>query len=164
MTSKLPEDAFAFYVALGADRGYQAVAEHFHVAKRTVTRAAKREKWMARLDAIEKKTRELTDQRLADDLHQMQLRHRKIITAMGARAAKAIAEFPLTTGMEGMRAAEMAIKLERLVSGEPNERTQVSIEEVTRREIERFLVPAKGSPADDGEGDDDEWDAEPAKA
>ena len=42
--------------------------------------------------------------------------------------------------MEAVRAADLAIKLERLVVGEPVERSSVSIEDVTRREMERWLV------------------------
>ena len=50
-----------------------------------------------------------------------------------------------------MRAAEMVIKLERLIVGEPSERTEVGIEEITRLEVARFLEVAV-----DGEDDDDE--------
>jgi hypothetical protein len=158
MSSKVPSDAFAFYVALGPERSYQAVGDHFGVTKRTIVRTAGRENWSARLEAIEKKTRELTDAKLASDLHEMQLRHQKIVLAMASRAAKAIAEYPLTSGMEGMKAAEIAIKLERLLAGEPGERNQVSIEQVTKRELERFVAPAKGSAEDDGEEDAaDDW-------
>lgn len=160
MTGKLPDDAFAFYVAMGPERSYRAVAEHYQTTKRTVTRAAMREDWSGRLASIEQKTRELTDSKLAGEMHEMQMRHRKLVLAIGARAAKAISEYPLTSGMEGMRAAEIAIKLERLLAGEPGERNQISIEQVTKRELERFVAPARGSPEDDGEGEadaDEDW-------
>lgn len=158
MNPKLPSDAFAMYVAMGPARSYQAIADHFKVAKRTVTRAAGREDWSGRLVEIETKTRAMTDAKLAGDLHEMQMRHRKLLLAIGARAAKAISEYSLTSGMEGIRAAEVAIKLERLLAGESNDHTQLSVEMVTRRELERFVAPAAGSGEDDGEEDDeDEW-------
>jgi hypothetical protein len=156
ITGKLPSDAFAMYTAMGPERSYQAIADHFKVSKRTVTRTAVREDWMGRLSEIEKKTREMTDAKLVSDLHEMQLRHRKLLRAVGARAAKAISDFPLESGMEGIKAAEIAIKLERLLAGEHNEHSHVSIETTTKRELERFIAPAPGSIEDDGETDDDE--------
>lgn len=165
MTGKLPSDAFAMYVAMGPARSYQAIADHFKVVKRTVVRCAGREDWSGRLVEIETKTRAMTDAKLAGDLHEMQMRHRKLLLAIGARAAKAISEYPLTTGMEGIKAAEVAIKLERLLAGESNDHTQISVEMATKRELERFIAPAVGSAEDDGEGDDeDEWAAAPPEA
>lgn len=148
--SKVPDDAFALYIAMGPERSYQAVADHFKVVKRTITRAARREDWSGRLAAIEKKTREMTDSALASDLHEMQLRHRKLLRAVAARAAKAISDFPLVTGMEGIKAAEIAVKLERLLAGETTESSALIVERVSRQEIERFVKPAPGSPADEG--------------
>ena len=51
-----------------------------------------------------------------------------------------------------MKAAEMVIKLERLVAGEASERTAISVEEVTKRELDRWIVPA-GPKLEEGEGD-----------
>lgn len=140
MNRKLPADAFAFYCALGSERSYEAVARNFQVAKKTVVRAADREQWQSRLEAIERKAREATDSKLADDLHDMSLRHRKLLMAMAARAATAIQSFPLENGMQGIRAAELVIKLERLVAGEPTEARTISVEQVTRDEMSRFLI------------------------
>lgn len=159
MTQKLPSDAFSFYAALGPERSYEAVAQQYQVSKRTVVRTAGKEQWIERLTDIDKRAREITDAKLATDTAERNARQRKLVQAMAARAAKAIAEFPLTSGMEGVRAAEVAVKLERLLAGEPSERTQVAIEKVTREELLRFVAPAKGSQEDDGEADgaDDDW-------
>ena len=86
---KLPEDAFAFYVALGATRSYETVAKHYGSHKRTVVRTADREEWMQRLAAIERKAREVTDAKLADQLAEMNDRHRKLLLAVASRAAGA---------------------------------------------------------------------------
>ena len=53
---------------------------------------------------------------------------------MNMRAVEALRSYPLTNGMEAMRAAEMVIKLERLIHGEPTERNAVSVEELIKRE------------------------------
>lgn len=155
---KLPEDAFAFYVGLGAERSYQAVAEHFGVTKRTIVRAATREGWTARLAAIEASAQERADAKLAEGLAQTRERHLKLLRAMASRAAQAIQAYPLTNGMEGMRVAEMTIRLERLIMGEPTERAGISVEQITRSEIERLLVVDPTSPAPSAEDlDEDTW-------
>ena len=99
MTRRIPEDAFAFYVALGADRSYQRVADHFDVSKRGIINVAERENWSERLTAIEESARTRLDERLSETLEEMQARHLKLLRGMAGRAAKAIQEFPLTTGM-----------------------------------------------------------------
>ena len=139
MNKRLPPDAFAFYVTLGAARSHQAVADHFKVHKRTVVRTADRENWADRLAAVEKEAREASDKHLAKDLGEQRLRHRKMLTAMASRAARALQEFPLTSGMEGIKAAELVIKLERLLSGESTERTSLDIEQVVRREYQELM-------------------------
>jgi hypothetical protein len=152
--AKLTVDSFALYVALGAERSYDAVAKHYGVAKRTVVRVAEREQWQARLEAIERKAREATDAKLTDELHEMSLRHRKLLLAMASRAATAIQSFPLENGMQGMKTAELVIKLERLIAGEPTEARTISVEQVTRDEIGRFLID---------EGDEEPWDDDAPK-
>jgi hypothetical protein len=147
--SKLTADAFTLYVALGPERSYDAVAKHYGASKKTVTRVADREQWQARLEAIERKAREATDAKLSDELHEMSLRHRKLLLAMATRAATAIQTFPLESGMEGIRAAELVIKLERLIAGEPTESRTISVEQVTRDEMSRFLIE---------EGEVEAWD------
>jgi hypothetical protein len=149
--SKLTADAFTLYVALGPERSYDAVAKHYGASKKTVTRVADREQWQARLEAIERKAREATDAKLSDELHEMSLRHRKLLLAMASRAATAIQTFPLENGMQGVKAAELVIKLERLIAGEPTESRAVSVEQVTRDEIGRFLID---------EADDEQWEEE----
>lgn len=153
MNKRLPPDAFGFYVALGAVRSYQAVADHFEVHKRTVVRTADRENWNERLEAIETEARVSADKQLAKELGDAHLRHRKILAAMASRAARALQEFPLTSGMEGMRGAALVIKLERLLMGEPTERTALDIEQVIRREYQDLMSVEE---EDDEETDDDD--------
>jgi ribosome-binding ATPase YchF (GTP1/OBG family) len=152
MSGKLGSDAFGYYVALGDDRSYSAVASHFEVSKRAVVKAAAREDWASRLQEIDQEAREKADQKLGETLSEMRSRHQKLLRAMSTRAANALRAYPLTSGMEAMKAAEMVIKLERLILGEPSQRSTLSVEQVTRREVESLLA------VEDGEaGDEDEW-------
>ena len=153
MTQKLPDGAFAYYVGLGPCRNYQAVANHFGVHKRTVVRAAEREEWGPRLAAIEKKAREAIDEKLTGEMQDRHLRQRKLVLAIASRAAKAISDFPLTDGYQGIKAAELAIKLERLLDGETTERTSVNVEALIKEEYAALMRPPG---AEDGLDDHEE--------
>ena len=137
---KLTEDAFGYFVSLGAARRYQDVVDHFKVSKRTVVAAAKRENWVERLAKIDRDAQVNADLKLQETVEAMKVRHSKMLRAMATRAAKGLQEFPLTTGMEAIKASEMVIKLERLLVGEPGDRTEIDIKEVTKREIQTLLT------------------------
>ena len=144
MVHRIPTDAFEYYASMGPQRSYKLVADHYGVTKRAVTKHATGENWSERLQEIERQARKRTDEKLVVAAVDMRDRHLKTVKAMQARALEAIRQYPLSTGMEAMRAAESAIKLERLIVGEASERTEMNIEEVTRRELERWLVVPEG--------------------
>ena len=73
--SKLPADAFDFYVGLGPSRSYIAVAREFGVSKRSVARKAAAENWQQRRADLEALARADADVKLADELAAQQLRH-----------------------------------------------------------------------------------------
>lgn len=162
MSARIPIGAFEYYVGLGNDRSYELVASHFHVTKRAVTKAAARERWSERLEKIERDAQTRVDEKLTESLEQMRLRHSKMLRAMASRAVKALQEFPLTSGMEGLRAAEAVIKLERLVAGEVTERGATSVELLIKGEYEQIMQPvlvdANADDLDEEEGSDDEED------
>ncbi len=149
MSGKIPGDAFDFYMGLGPTRSYQAVGDRYGVSKRAVVKHAAKEKWAERLAEIQKDARAEGDKKIAAELGDMHERHIKMLKAMAARALMGIKEFPLTSGMEAIRTAELVIKLERIIHGEPTDRGEMSIEEITKREIQTLLLP------DDAP---DEWD------
>ncbi len=122
MTRKIPPDAFEYYVSLGPTKSYRAVAERYDVTTRAVTKCAAREDWSERLETIEQDARERCDRKLGDAFEEARERHLKTLKAMHARALTALKQYPLSSGMDAMRAAEMVIKLERLVMGEASER------------------------------------------
>ena len=137
---KIPEDAFDRYVSLGAARSYQVLADEYGVSKRAVTKRAAAEDWAQRLDRIEADARQQSDKKLAESLGEMRGRHLTTIRAMQSRAVSALQKYPLTSGMEAMKAAEMAIKLERLVAGESTDNTALTVEEICRREYATLMV------------------------
>jgi len=153
VTQRLPADSFEYYVALGDGRSYTRVAEHYGVAKRTVTRHALVEDWTSRLLQVEAESRAKSDAKLAETLAEMRERHMKTLRAINARALAALREFPISSSRDAVRAAEMVIKMERLIAGEPTER-HANVEEIMRREMDALLV------YDDDDDDADEVHAD----
>jgi predicted transcriptional regulator len=155
MTRKIPEDAFERYVAMGAQRSFQALADELGVTKRAVSKCAAREGWSQRLARIDAEARKRSDEKITETLEQMRERHLATLKAMHTRALAALRQYPLTSGMDAMRAAEMAIKLERLVAGEPTDRSAVSIEEIIKQEMRELLVVVDDEDPDGGDGHDE---------
>lgn len=142
MSARIPAaEAFEFYVGLGPDRSYQRVADEFGVSKRAITKLAGRERWQERVLELERQAREGAEQRALESLEGMNLRHLKSLKIIQGKALEALRSMPLATAMEAVRALELAIRQERLIRGEPSERTAVSVEEVIRREYERWMAP-----------------------
>jgi hypothetical protein len=139
VTRKLPSDSFEAYLALGEQRSYSTVAKQFGVSKRAVTKRASQEGWTARLAKIEADARVITDQRATQTLADMNERHLTMIKAIGLRAITALKSSQITDAMDAVRAAEIAIKLERLLAGEVNKRTELNSDEITRHEIRTLL-------------------------
>ena len=161
MSNRIPAEAFEYYVSLGSDRSYRAVAERYTVTKRAIVKHAKAEKWSDRLVRIQQDAREEIDRKAAKAIVEMHELHVTMLKAMGTRAMMGLKEHPITSGMDSIRAAEAVIKLGRLLMGEPSERTEVSVEEITKREMARWLVIPGG---DANAGDDDEKPPEAAPA
>ncbi len=144
MIKKLPPEAFSYYAGLGIGRSYRAVAKHFGVSKQSVTKLAVRENWQKRLEAIEHKVKKGADQRTAESLEVMNDRHLRTLQAIQRKALEALKAMPLATAMEAVRALDMSIAKERLVRGEPSDRTEIAVEDVIRKEYDRWMVTAKG--------------------
>jgi len=151
----LPSDALEYYVSLGADRSYQAVADHFGVAKITVTRTATDERWQERIREMEQKAREKSEKRIAEQMDAVRERHLASARVLQGKALVALKSLPPEKAIRAASALAIGWKHELLVLGEPTERSALSVEEVTRREIQNLLT------VEDGD-DDDEWEAAPA--
>lgn len=140
MNHKLPGDAFSFYMSQGPDRSYQSVADKYGVSKRTVTNTAVRERWKERAADIEAKARARTDEKILESREEMNMRHLKMWRFVQTKALETLKNASMETGPDAVRALESGIKGERLIRGEPTERTE-SVEAIIRGEYERWLVP-----------------------
>ena len=147
MSGKIPPDALEYYLVLGPDRSYQKVADHYGVSKRAVTKLAARERWQDKVIELERKAREGAEKKALESLEGMNLRHMRSLKVVQGKALEALRSMPLSTAMEAVRALDMAIRQERLIRGEPSDRTAISVEEVIRREYERWMVPEEESDA-----------------
>ncbi len=152
MNHKLPADAFERYVALGPERSYQAVADHYGVAKITVTRRAKAEGWQERVRELEAKAREKSDEKIVEMMEVVRDRHIKAARFLQAKSLEALRNLPPEKAVKAATALAIGWKHELLILGEPTER-QATVEEVIKREYERWMIPA------DEKEDEEEPDA-----
>jgi len=145
MAGKIPTDAFDFYFSLGLGRSYQAVAAKYGVTKRAVTKHATKENWKRRLEELEKRARESSDAKAVETLDQMADRHLKMLKIIQGKGLAALKMHPVANAMDAVRAIDIAIKQERLVRGEPSERTAVSVEETIKDEYQRWMTLEGGT-------------------
>ena len=148
---KIPQDAFFYYVGLGTGRSYQQVAEHYGVSKRAVVNLAVGERWQERVDELERKARQATNEKALETLEQMNERHLKAHRVIQGKALEALKQFPLDTAIAAVRALESSIRQERVIRGEPGDRTATSIEETIRQEYERWMTAGDEDGAEEGE-------------
>lgn len=144
MHRKIPAEAFDHYVSLGPTRSYAAVARRYRVSARGVTKCAAREDWQGRLEKIEAAARTRADEKAAETLQAVNARHLKTLRVIQAKALAALQTLPLQSGMDAVRALDLAIRQERVVLGEPGDRQAVDLESIIRRENERWLVRDEG--------------------
>ena len=140
MASKIPPDAFECYVAMGAKRSYESVAQKYGVSKRSVVKRATREGWQRRVAEIETRAQERATERAVDTLEEVKTRHLKAFKAVQLRALESLKALLFKDPMDAVRAMDIAARHELLALGEPSERTAVAVEDVIRREYERWMV------------------------
>jgi len=141
MNRKLPSNAFAYYLELGVGRSYDAVAKHFGVCERTVYNRAVKEGWQERLAQAERERRVKAEEKALESLEAMDERQLKVLRYIQGKAIKALQDMPIDTAMDAVKAYTMAVEKERLIRGEPGDHTQLTIAEVARGEMRRFLGP-----------------------
>lgn len=163
--NRLPPEAFETYAAMGPDRSYQAVATRFGVSKTAVNRRAKLEGWQERLEALEQRARQESEERIVDELKAVKERQLQGARYLQARALEALKGLPPERGIRAANALATAWKHELLLLGEPTER-QANLEEITKRELARWLcveepdkAPADGRNGQDGSEVDGDADA-----
>lgn len=140
MSGKIPTDeAFTYYASLGPGRSYAAVAARFGVNKRSVTRHAQLHGWQARLDGLEAKARQRSDAQILDAIVEANERHLKMFKAIQAKALGTLQALPLQSALAAVRSLDLSIKGERLILGEPTDRSAVAVEDIIKREAARWL-------------------------
>jgi hypothetical protein len=139
---KIPGDAYSFYLGLGQARSYEAVARRYQVSKRAVTNLARKEAWQQKVAAADEQARVRAVEKAQESIEEMNDRHLKTMQLVQKKALEALRQTTIVGAMDAVRALAMAVRDERLIRGEPTDRNAVNIEEVIRREYERWMVPA----------------------
>ena len=147
---RLPSDAYSYYVELGAERSYEAVAKHFGVSKVTVVNHAAKDRWQERLREAEQKAREEANKRAVDTLQAVKERQLQEARILERRALEALKTLPPEKASKAAAMLNIAWKHELFLLGEPSERTELTVEEITKREMETLL---KRVEVDDGSDD-----------
>ena len=160
MTRRLGPGAFDYYLGLGSARSHQAVAQKHGVSKRAVTRLAVKERWRERLAELEEKARLGAEQKTLETLEAMNERHLKALRVIQMKALRALKDMSLRSAMEAVRALDLAIRQERLVRGEPTDRTALGVEEIIRREYAQWMTQDDEEETNEESETDDETQAE----
>ncbi|MCC6808692.1 MAG: hypothetical protein IT381_14805 [Deltaproteobacteria bacterium] len=108
MKRKIPEEAFAYYAALGRRRSFQAIAERYGVTRQAVSKRAYRECWDIQVARLDEAAQAITKEdllRLRCDTYE---RHTKMWTAVQGKALEALRDKPFRHGLDAVRALETA--------------------------------------------------------
>ena len=70
----------------------------------------------------------------------MNERHVQSAMFLHGKALRELREMPLSKSGPAVKALDVGLRYERLIRGEPSERTAVSIEDTIKREYERWMV------------------------
>ena len=140
MAGKIPLDAFECYVGMGPKRSYESLAQKYGVSKRSIVKRAKRDGWQGRVAEIEARAQERATERAVDTLEEVKVRHLKTFKAVQLKALESLKSLLFKDPLDAVKAMDIAARQELLALGEPSERTAVAVEDVIRREYERWLV------------------------
>ena len=146
---RLPREAVDAYLTMGGDRSSQAVADKFGVSKTSVVARARKEDWQGRLKRLEAEAHEKAERKAVEDMQAVRARQLKAVRFLQARALEALQSLPAEKGVKAAAALNIAWKHELLLLGEPTER-QANVEEITKREMARWLVFDDGDEAEAG--------------
>lgn len=105
-----------------------------------MTKRAARDRWQEKVGEIERQAHDSAEKKAVESIEAMSLRHLRSLKVVQGKALEALRSMPLESAMEAVRALDMAIRQERLVRGEPSDRTAISVEDVIRREYARWMV------------------------
>lgn len=147
-------DAFALYVALGHERSFETVAEHYGVSRRGIQYVADRDTWTKRLAKIEDAAKERVHEQMVESVTEMRARHLQTLRVVSARALEALRDHPIRSGMDAVRAIKIVISLERAITSAEAGDAQRALKELQQRESDALLVDAEEVESEQGESDD----------
>lgn len=147
------EAMFAEYVNQGDLRSYARIGALYGCAKKTVHSISKRNRWLERLAFIEEAAKKEAEKRLTEQRTEVHTRHLQLLRAIQTRGAQAFQEHRFDNLKDASRAVTESIKVERNVLGETDHRLDVTVQQVTRREMDALMT--KGL-FDDLDADDEE--------
>ncbi len=150
MTRRLPPDAFESYLSLGPSRTYGAIAEMFGVCKRSVCTRAKKENWQERVVQQERAAREQAQKKAVESLEEMNERHLRLVRLIQNRAIEALKNMPLDNANAAAKALAAAVDQERVIRGEPSDRSAIDIATIIKKEYETLMLKP---------GEKDDWGA-----
>lgn len=149
---KLPIEAMYYYVALGPKRSLRKVAQRFGVKESLVQKYALRERWIDEARILDQEAEAVgvsTRLDLTEMIRDMEERHLAVIAAIQSKVEQKLrGVVGFKDAMDAVRAWEIAVKQERLLLGEPTERTEVRkmIQEETTRWLEVVDVSDEQGP------------------
>jgi hypothetical protein len=135
---RIPPSAYEDYLAMGTERSYQALADRYGVSKTAIVKKAKKERWQDRIAEVERKARELAEEKAIDELEAVRQRQLKESRFLLARSLQVLKDQPPERGIRAASAINVAWKHELLLLGEPTER-QANVEELIKRETRDLL-------------------------
>jgi hypothetical protein len=135
---RIPPGAYEDYLAMGTERSYQVLADRYGVSKTAIVKKAKKERWQDRIAEVERKARELAEEKAVDELEAVRQRQLKESRFLLARSLQVLKDQPPERGIRAASAINVAWKHELLLLGEPTER-QANVEELIRRETRDLL-------------------------
>jgi hypothetical protein len=154
VNKKIPPDAFTYYASLGPARSYEAVAKKFGVTKRGIFEHARRERWPDRIAEVERRAREEADAKAQESLEEMNDRHLREARLLQAKAIEGLKSGRIEALAPCTKAMHTGVQMERLVRGQATERSETTVEQIIKRQYERWMA------ASDEEVEDDELEGD----
>lgn len=140
MKRKIPSDAFEYYFSLDKTRSHKAVAKHYKVSPRAVTALAVKENWKSKIADLERRARERLDEKILETIEDMNGRHLKTARFLQRKGLETLQSMPITSAMDAVRTLALGVDRERLIRGEPTDRSAVNIEQKIRSEYENWMT------------------------
>ena len=148
MKTKIPPDAFAFYLGLGLSRTYQAVAERYSVSKRAIATRAKKEKWQERLSEEELAVRKRAEKKAVDSIETVNEQHLKVMRYIQGKSIEALKTMQIENAMDAVKAYALALDKERQLRGGTGDQTLAVVIQTTRDEVRGVMTTVPLNPED----------------